>query len=76
MKNLDTEIRRLAGELRAVEQMLVEACGLTPVIGHGATACVMAGTGWMRSWSQRAYQRLARLRASEAMLAVHTPQPD
>jgi len=76
MDNLDREIRRLASEIRAVEQLLIEACGLTPV-----TPAVAAGYG--SSWSRRvrsSYQSVcrsvARAVGSEAMLAARTPQPD
>jgi len=76
MDNLDREIRRLASEIRAVEQLLVEGCGLTPV-----TSAVAAGYGstWalrVRSLCQRACWSVARVAGSDAMLAVRAPQPD
>ena len=43
MNDLDRETRRLGGEIRAVKSMLVESCGLTPVIPEGA-ALVCLGT--------------------------------
>ena len=76
MDNLDREIRRLAGEIRAVEQLLVEVYGLTPV-----TAAVAAryGSAWacrVRSLYQRACRSVARVAGSDALLAVRTPQAD
>ncbi len=76
MDNLDREIRRLAREIRAVEQLLVEGCGLTPV-----TTAVAAGYGsaWarrVRAVCQRACWSVARVAGSEAMLAVRAPQAD
>lgn len=76
MDNLDREIRRLASEIRAVEQMLVEACGLTPVISGGAAACTSTWAGRVRSLCQRVYRSAAQFAGSEAMLAVRVPQPD
>ncbi|MFI5108064.1 MAG: hypothetical protein ACHP78_04385 [Terriglobales bacterium] len=76
MDNLDREIRRLASDIRAVEQLLVEGCGLTPV-----TSAVAAGYGstWarrVRSLCQRACCWVARAAGSDAMLAVRAPQAD
>ncbi len=76
MDDLDREIRRLATEIRAVEQMLVEVCGLAPV-----TPAVAAGFGptWsrkLRSWCQRACRSLAQVPESGGRLAVRAPQPD
>lgn len=76
MKSFDTEIRRLASELRAVEQMLVQACGLAPVINDGPAGCLANWVGRVRSSCKRACQSVARLVESEAMSAVHMPQPD
>jgi len=76
MDDLDREIHRLAGEIRAVEEMLVEACGLTPV-----TPAVAAelGSTWprrVRSWYQRACRSLTHVTESGDLLAVRAPQPD
>ena len=76
MDDLDKQICRLASEIQAVEQMLVEAYGLTPV-----TPAIAKGFGptWarrLRSWYQRACQPLAPFPKSDGMLAVRAPQPD
>ena len=76
MDNLDREIRRLASDIRAVEQLLVEGCGLTPV-----TSAVAAGYGstWacrVRPSYQRVCRSVARVAGSGARLAVRTPQAD
>ena len=76
MENLDLEIRRLARELRAVEQLLIDSCGLTPV---NSAANSGDGRSWLRragEWFHRVLQAAALMTGSEATLAVRTPQPD
>jgi len=74
--NLDREIRRLASEIRAVEQMLVEVCGLTPVTTAVAAGYASTWARRVRSLCQRACRSVAQVAGSDAMLAVRTPQPD
>ena len=75
MNNLDREIRRLAREIRAVEQILVEACGLTPVTSAGADyACFWAGR--VRSFCKQVRRVAHELAGSEPLRAVRMPQPD
>jgi len=76
MNDLEKEIRRLGGEIRAVEDMLVEAYGLTPV-----TPAVEAelGSAWarrLRGLYQRAWQPLASLMESGDLFPARAPQPD
>lgn len=76
MDDLNREIRRLAGEIRAVEEMLVEVYGLAPV-----TPAVAAelGSAWARIWRglyQRVGRPLASLVESGDMFPVRAPQPD
>jgi hypothetical protein len=76
MDDLDREIRRLVGEIEALEQMLVEVCGLTPV-----TPAVAAGVGpacarRVRAWYQRACLKLAAVAESVVTLRARAPQPD
>jgi hypothetical protein len=71
MDDLDKQIRQLANEIQAVEQMLVVAYGLPPV-----TPAIAAGFGptWalrLRSWFQRARQPLVL--ESGGMFAVRVP---
>jgi len=74
MNNLDREIRRLAGEIRAVEEILVEACGLTPVTARAGYASIWIGR--IRSWCERVYRAVGELAGSKPLLAVRVPQPD
>ena len=74
--HLDKEIRRLGEEIRAVEEMLVEAYGLTPV-----TAAVAAdpGSAWarrLRAFYQRACRALVPIAESGDLFPVRAPQPD
>jgi len=76
MDHLDGEIRRLGEEIRAVEEMLVEAYGLAPVT---PAITVDLGSAWVHrlgEWCQRARQSLASLMGSGNMLPVRAPQPD
>jgi hypothetical protein len=77
MDDLDKRIRRLASEIQAVEQMLVEAYGLTPVTPAIATGF---GPTWtrrlLRSWYQRACRPLAPVSETGGMFAGRAPQPD
>jgi len=75
MDNLDREIRRLAREIRAVEQTLVEACGLTPVTTAGAGYASLWG-GRVRCLCRWVWRAAAELAGSEPLLAVRVPQPD
>ena len=76
MGNLDREIRRLAQEIRAVEEMLVEAYGLAPV----APATVAErGSAWTRRWRalcQRVYESLVSVAESGDIFPGRAPQPD
>lgn len=76
MDNLDREIRRLASEIRAVEQMLVEVCGMTPVTPAVAAGCGPTWARRVRSLYERACRSLAPVPESGGMLAVRPPQPD
>jgi len=76
MGNLEREIRSLAGEIRAVEKMLIEAYGLTPV-----TPAVAAdlGSAWVRRLQalyRRIHRPLASLTQSGDIFGVHAPPPD
>ncbi len=76
MGDLDREIRRLAGEIRAVEEVLVEVYGLTPV-----TPAVAAdlGSAWVRRLGalyRRARRPLASFTGSSDLFGVRAPQPD
>jgi len=76
MGHLDREIRRLGEEIRAVEEMLVEAYGLAPV-----TPAIIAerGSSWTRGGRalyQRVYESLALVAESGDMFPVRAPQPD
>lgn len=76
MESLDLEIRRLAREIRAVEQLLIDTCGLVPV---DAPAKSRGGYRWLRragGWFRRALHSASRMLGSEANLAVRVPQPD
>jgi hypothetical protein len=75
MVDLDEQIRWLASEIQAVEQMLVEAYGLTPVMPAIATGIGPTWARRLRSWYRRACQPLA-LFPESGMLAVRAPQPD
>lgn len=75
MEDLDKQIRQLAGEIQAVEQMLVEAYGLTPVTPQIATGFDPTWAARLRSWYQRACQPLT-LFPERGMLAARAPQPD
>ncbi len=76
MDDLDREIRRLASEIRAVEQLLVEGCGLTPVTTAVAEGYVSTWARRVRSACQRACWSVARVAGSDAMLAVRAPRAD
>jgi len=76
MVDLEREIRRLAGEIRAVEEMLVEVYGLTPI-----TPAVAAdlGSAWVRRLQalyRRIHRPLASLTQSGDIFGVHAPPPD
>jgi hypothetical protein len=76
MGHLDREIRRLGQEIRALEEMLVEAYGLAPV-----TPAIVAerGSAWTRRWRalyQRVYQSLPLVAESGDIFPVRAPQPD
>ena len=76
MNDLDREIRRLGGEIRSVEDMLVEAYGLTAV-----TPAVAAelGSTWarrLRALCQRASRPLDWAAELGEPLPVRAPQPD
>jgi len=73
---LDTEIRRLASEIRSVEKMLVQAYGLTPVLTRITTGGIANWVARLRSLCRRACQRLARRTRNQSILALHLPPPD
>ena len=72
MDNLGAEIQRLAGEIRTLEKMLVEAYGLTPVTRRRALSFASLAAR-VRSWCRQACQRLAR---NQTRLAWHISRPD
>ena len=76
MKDLDKQIRQLASEIQAVERMLVETCGMTPVTAGIATGFGPAWSGWLRSWYQRACRPITLFPESSDMFVVRAPQPD
>jgi len=76
MDDLDKQIRRLASEIQSVEQMLVEAYGLTPVTPDIATRSGPTWAGKLRSWYQRACQPLTLFPERGGVFAVRAPQPD
>ena len=76
MYDLDKEIRRLAGEIRAVEEMLVEVYGLTPVTPAVAAEFGSAWVHRLRALYHSACRPLASFMESGDMLAVRAPQPD
>lgn len=76
MGDLDREIRRLAGEIRAVEEMLVEVYGLTSVTPVVAADLGSAWVRRLRALYRRARPPLASLTESGDLLGVRAPQPD
>ena len=76
MNNLDKEICRLGEEIRAVEAMLVEAYGLTPVTPAVATEPGFAWVRRLRALYQRACRPLAWTVESGDLFPVRAPQPD
>jgi len=76
MDHLDREIRWLGEEIRAIEEMLVEAYGLAPVT---SASVAEHGSAWTRRWQalyQRVYESLASLAEGGDMFPVRAPQPD
>jgi hypothetical protein len=75
MDDLGREILRLSGEIRAVEQMLVEVYGIAPV-SAAAPGLVVSREHWLGSKLEHILCRLLVLAASTAMPAVRAPRPD
>jgi len=76
MDDLGREIRRLAEEIRHVEEILVEAYGLAPVT---PAVAAQLGSAWVRRWRalyRRAHRSLVPTVGSSDMFRVRAPQPD
>jgi len=76
MKNLHKEICRLGEEIRAVEDMLVEAYGLAPVTPAVAAELGSAWARRLRALYQRARRPLAALMEPGDLFPARAPQPD
>ena len=75
LMDLNKEIRRLGKEIRAVEELLIEAYGLAPVTPVAAN--LGSGLAYrLAAWCQRVRQSLASLTESGNMLPGRAPQPD
>src|SRR5919204_1669527 len=72
MDDLDKEIRRLAGKIRALEQMLVEICGVPPLATELAPGLGVACARWLRP----AFRHLWRWLVHVSERAIPAPQPD
>jgi len=76
MKNLNKEICRLGEVIGAVEAMLAEAYGLTPVTPAVAAELGSAWARRLRALYQRAWRPLASMVESGDLFPVRAPQPD